>query len=45
MDRIQKKREERRAKQAEFKEEKEALKNIDPGNPNWEFLNMIREYR
>ncbi|MCL4131360.1 UNVERIFIED_CONTAM: hypothetical protein GTU68_061454 [Idotea baltica] len=45
VDRIQKNREERRAKQAAEKEEKEALMNIDPGNPNWEFLNMIREFR
>ncbi|CAL4074511.1 unnamed protein product, partial [Meganyctiphanes norvegica] len=45
VDRIQKKREERRAKQVVQKEESEALKNIDPGNPNWEFMNMIREFR
>lgn len=23
----------------------EALMNMDPGNPNWEFLAMIREYQ
>ncbi|RXG69944.1 Kinesin-like protein KIF2A [Armadillidium vulgare] len=45
VDRIQKNREERRAKLAKQAEEKEALMNIDPGNPNWEFLNMIREFR
>ena len=45
VDRIQKKREERRKQQAEKKEEKEALMNLDPGNPQWEFLNMIREFR
>ncbi|KAF3423943.1 hypothetical protein E2986_03399 [Frieseomelitta varia] len=38
-------REERRQRQAELKEEKEALMNLDPGNPNWEFLAMIREYQ
>jgi len=31
--------------QAEIMEEKVALKNVDPGNPNWEFLSMIREYQ
>jgi len=45
VDRIQKKREERRAKQVVQKEEQDALMNIDPGNPNWEFMNMVREYR
>ena len=35
-------REERRARQAEIKEEKKALMNLDPGNPNWEFLSMIK---
>ena len=29
----------------EILEEKSALKNVDPGNPNWEFLSMIREYQ
>ena len=32
-------------KQAIQKEEKEALMNIDPNNPNWEFQCMIREFR
>lgn len=45
VDRIQKKRDERRAKAVVQKEEKEVLKCIDPGNPNWEFMNMIREFR
>uniref|UniRef100_A0A2P2HVS6 Kinesin-like protein n=1 Tax=Hirondellea gigas TaxID=1518452 RepID=A0A2P2HVS6_9CRUS len=45
VDRIQRNREERRLKQALQKEEKEALMNIDPNNPNWEFQSMIREYR
>lgn len=39
---LKKNREERRQRQAELKEEKEALMNMDPGNPNWEFLAMIR---
>lgn len=39
---LKKNREERRQRQAELKEEKEALMNQDPGNPNWEFLAMIR---
>nr|CAD7399683.1 unnamed protein product [Timema cristinae] len=30
---------------AEIKEEKESLMSLDPGNPNWEFLGMIRDYR
>nr|CAD7461691.1 unnamed protein product [Timema tahoe] len=38
-------REERRQRQAEIKEEKESLMSLDPGNPNWEFLGMIRDYR
>ncbi|GLG97913.1 Kinesin-like protein [Gryllus bimaculatus] len=45
VERLKKNREERRQRQAELKEEKEVLMNIDPGNPNWEFLAMIREYR
>lgn len=42
---MKKNREERRLRNAEIKEEKEALMNMDPGNPNWEFLAMIREYQ
>ncbi|XP_057337976.1 kinesin-like protein Klp10A isoform X3 [Microplitis mediator] len=45
VERLKKNREERRQRQAELKEEKEALMNMDPGNPNWEFLAMIREYQ
>ncbi len=45
IEKMKKNREERRAKQAEILEEKEVRKNIDPGNPNWEFLCMIREYQ
>ena len=42
VEKLQKKREERRAKQAEQKVQREELMNLDPGNPNWEFLAMIR---
>lgn len=45
VERLKKNREERRARQAEQKAEKKELMNMDPGNPNWEFLAMIREYR
>lgn len=45
VEKLKKNREERRLRHAEIKEEKEALMNMDPGNPNWEFLAMIREYR
>ncbi|KAL0278961.1 UNVERIFIED_CONTAM: hypothetical protein PYX00_000624 [Menopon gallinae] len=45
VEKLKKNREERRLRQAELKEEREALMNLDPGNPNWEFLAMIREYR
>jgi kinesin family protein 2/24 len=42
VERLKKNREERRQRQAELKEEKEVLMSMDPGNPNWEFLAMIR---
>lgn len=47
VDKIKKQREERRARQAEQKAEKsELMSNVDPANQNqWEFLQMIREYR
>lgn len=45
VDRIKKQREERRARQLSQIEEKRERMNVDPGNPNWEFLSMIREYR
>lgn len=46
VDKIKKQREERRAKQEAQKQEKiELMNNVEPGNPNWEFLGMIREYR
>ena len=45
IDRLKKNREERRAKQQEILEEKSAKQSDDPGNPNWEFLCMIRDYQ
>jgi len=45
IDRLAKNREQRRAKQQEVLEEKSAKQNVDPGNPNWEFLCMIRDYQ
>ncbi|KAG8183932.1 hypothetical protein JTE90_006859 [Oedothorax gibbosus] len=44
VDKIKKQREERRARQAEKKAEQQGLMNMDPGNANWEFMNMIKEY-
>ncbi|XP_075155934.1 kinesin-like protein Klp10A [Haematobia irritans] len=43
--RIKENREKRRTKQAELRQEKQALMNKDPGNPNWETAQMIRAYR
>lgn len=45
VERLKENREKRRARQAELKEEKTALMNMDPGNPNWELAAMIREYQ
>lgn len=45
VEKLRENREKRRARQAEIKEEKTALMNMDPGNPNWELCNMIREYQ
>lgn len=41
VERLKKNREERRLKQAELKETKEALMSQEAG-PNWDFINMIR---
>merc|ERR1719347_450553 len=38
-------REKRRAQQAQVYETQERLKSKDHGNPNWEFLNMIEEFK
>ncbi|KAL5278334.1 KIF2A family protein [Megaselia abdita] len=45
VEKLKENREKRRARQAELKEEKVALMNLDPGNPNWETAAMIREYQ
>lgn len=45
VERLKENREKRRARQAEIKEEKTALMNMDPGNPNWELAAMIRDYQ
>lgn len=45
VERLKENREKRRAQQAQIKEEKNALMNQDPGNPNWETAQMIREYQ
>lgn len=42
VERLKENREKRRQRQAEIKEEKTALMNQDPGNPNWELAAMIR---
>ncbi|PSN29723.1 Kinesin-like protein Klp10A [Blattella germanica] len=44
VEKLKKNREERRQKQAELKEEKMVFMNMDPGNQNWEFQQMIKEY-
>ncbi|KAF5294725.1 hypothetical protein FQA39_LY00209 [Lamprigera yunnana] len=45
VEKLKKKREERRQRQAEEKAEKEAFLQMAPGNPHWELLNMILDYR
>uniref|UniRef100_A0A915E294 Kinesin motor domain-containing protein n=1 Tax=Ditylenchus dipsaci TaxID=166011 RepID=A0A915E294_9BILA len=42
---MEKSREQRRVQQTEAKKQREIQKNIDPGNPNWQFLSMIRDYQ
>jgi hypothetical protein len=42
---IERNRIERRAQQAEERRMRDDLKGLDPGNPNWEFFKMIRDYR
>lgn len=42
VEKLKENREKRRARQIEIKEEKTALLNMDPGNPNWELAAMIR---
>jgi len=45
VERLKENREQRRAQQAKKTEENNQLRNKDPGNPNWEFLQMILDYR
>eukprot|EP00794_Sanderia_malayensis_P007845 gene7845-8694_t len=46
VERLKKNREERRLKQSEAREQRDKLQlELDPGNPNWEFLKMIREFQ
>ena len=45
IERLQKERDERRAQQEQVKKAKEMEKSIEPGNPNYQFLLMIREYQ
>ncbi|KAK6023201.1 kinesin motor domain protein [Ostertagia ostertagi] len=45
IEKLQKDREERRAQLNNVKKQKELEKSIDPGNPNYQFLLMIREYQ
>ncbi|XP_055684062.1 kinesin-like protein Klp10A isoform X2 [Lutzomyia longipalpis] len=45
VEKLKENREKRRARQAELKEEKTALMNMDPGNPHWESAAMIREFQ
>ncbi|KAL6726223.1 hypothetical protein Aduo_008215 [Ancylostoma duodenale] len=45
IEKLQKEREERRAQQNHVKKLKEMEKSIDPGNPNYQFLLMIRDYQ
>uniref|UniRef100_A0A915EBE9 Kinesin motor domain-containing protein n=1 Tax=Ditylenchus dipsaci TaxID=166011 RepID=A0A915EBE9_9BILA len=43
---MEKSREQRRFNRlTEAKKQREIQKNIDPGNPNWQFLSMIRDYQ
>ena len=45
VERLKENREKRRARQMEIREEKTALMNMDPGNPNWELAAMIRRVK
>lgn len=46
LERIKQQRDERRERQAQQRQAKvELMSSVEPGNPNWEFLGMIREYR
>eukprot|EP00112_Aurelia_sp_Birch-Aquarium-sp1_P008391 Seg1922.6 transcript_id=Seg1922.6/GoldUCD/mRNA.D3Y31 product="Kinesin-like protein KIF2A" protein_id=Seg1922.6/GoldUCD/D3Y31 len=46
VERLKKNRDERRQRQSEVREQRDKLQQeLDPGNPNWEFLKMIREFQ
>lgn len=45
VERLKEQREQRRARQAEARLQKTALRRQDPGNPNWEVSVMLRKYR
>ena len=45
VERLKDNREKRRAQQAQVYEAQEKLKSKDHGNPNWEFLKMIEEFK
>lgn len=45
IEKLQKERDERRAQQEQARKAREVEKSIDPGNPNYQFLLMIREYQ
>lgn len=45
VEKLQANREKRRAQQAQVYETQERLKSKDHGNPNWEFMNMIEEFK
>lgn len=46
VERLKQNRENRRARQSEIKKEQEQVKmELDPGNPNWQFLKMIMDYQ
>jgi len=45
VERLKENREKRRAEAAKVNEANDQLRNRDPGNPNWEFLQMILDYK
>uniref|UniRef100_A0A915L4D1 Kinesin motor domain-containing protein n=1 Tax=Romanomermis culicivorax TaxID=13658 RepID=A0A915L4D1_ROMCU len=45
IEKLKKNRDERRAKQEEMRQQKHDLQSVEPGNPNWEFSQMIRDFR
>jgi len=46
VERLKKNREDRRVRQSEIKTEQSKMQaELDPGNPNWLFLKMIRDYQ